>query len=60
MFVLRVPSWELRIRRELEDEAWITSYTDGTGLEDKAGRAYTRECHLGFHEDKAESEYLGT
>ena len=35
-------------------------YTDGSGLEDKAAGAYIRKCHLGFHEDKAESEYLGT
>ena len=39
---------------------WTTCYTDVTGLEDKAAGAYTRKCHLGFHEDKAESEYLGT
>ena len=51
--------WELRIRRELEEEGWTVCYTDGSGLDDKASRAYTRKCHLGLHEDSAGSEYLG-
>ena len=34
-------------------------YTDGSGLNDKASGAYTRKCHVGFHEDKTGSEYLG-
>ena len=51
--------WELRIRRELEEEGWTVCYTDGSGLDDKASGAYTRRCHLGIHEDRAGSEYLG-
>ena len=52
-------AWELRIR-ELEEEGWTTCYTDGSGLEIKAEGAYTQKCHLGFHEDKPDSEYLVT
>ena len=50
--------WDLRIRRELEEPGWITCYTDGPGLDDKAARSYTRSCHGGFVE-KTGSEYLG-
>ena len=53
-------AWELWIRRELEEEGWTTCYTDGSGLDDKAAGAYTRKCHLGFHEDKSDSKDLGT
>ena len=31
--------WELRIRRELEEEGWTACYTDGSGLDDKAAGA---------------------
>ena len=52
--------WELRIRKELEEEGWTTCYSDGSGLEDKAAGAYTRKSYLGFHEEKTGSKYLGT
>ena len=44
----------------MEEEGWATCYPDGSGLDGKAARAYTRKCHLGFHEDKSDSECLGT
>ena len=36
-----------------------TCYTDGSGLDDKAAGAYTRSCHLGFHEAESGSELFG-
>ena len=52
--------WELRIRKELEEEGWTVCYSDGSGLNDKAAGAYIRKCFLGFHEEKTGSKYLGT
>ena len=46
-------------RSELEEPGWTTSYTDGSRLDDKAAGSYTRNCHGGFHDAKAGSEYLG-
>ena len=40
--------WELRIRKELEEEGWTVCYSDGSGLDYKAARAYTRKCFLGL------------
>lgn len=50
---------ELRIQKELAEEGWTPCYTDGSGLDDKASGAYVRKNHLGLHEGKARSEYLG-
>ena len=52
--------WDLHIWNELEEEGWTTSYTDGSGLEDKASGAFTRNSYTGFHEEKTGSRYLGT
>ena len=52
--------WELRIRNELEEEAWTTCYTNGSGLDDKASGAFTRNSHTRFHENTTGSRYLGT
>src|SRR5258706_8643312 len=52
--------WDLRIRKELEEEGWTICYSDGSGLDDKAAGAYTRKSYLGLHGEKTGSEYLGT
>ena len=52
-------AWELRIRRELEEEGWTTCYTDGSDFDDKAAGAYTQSCHLGLHDAESGSEFLG-
>ena len=52
--------WELRIRNELEEEGWTTCYTDGSGLDEKASGAFTRNSHTGLHENKSGTRYLGT
>ena len=48
--------WELRIWRELEDEGWTDAIPTG-----RAWKTQRRgSAHLGFHEDRTKSEYLGT
>ena len=52
--------WELRIRKEREEEGWTVCYSDGLGLEDKAAESYTRKSHVGLQKESTGSSYLGT
>ena len=54
--------WEIRVR-EIEEEGWMTAFTDGSGLEDKAAGGFCSNPNRLDKERQPEimgSKYLGT